>query len=346
MNNKETAHNSVAKVGILLVNLGTPDNYDTSCVRRYLREFLSDTRVVNLPKILWWFVLNLVIVPFRAKKSSKAYKSIWTKAGSPLLVIANSQTAAIKTFVQEHSDKNIVVELAMRYGNPSIAKSLAKFSQQNVKSLVVLPLYPQYSATTTASTFDKIATIFSKYRYLPDYRFINHYHDDKRYIAALVASIVSFRQKYGSADKLLMSFHSLPEAHLKAGDPYYCECCKTARLIAEKLQLKEDDYQVSFQSRLGSTPWLKPYTDTTLVGLAKSGVKSIQVICPGFSADCLETLEEIAIYNKELFLTNGGSSYQYIPCLNDNKEHIEFLGNLLIDNIANFNLDENTRCKH
>ncbi len=328
------AINNNTKTGVLLVNLGTPDTPSVSSVRRYLREFLSDDRVITLAKILQQALLNFIILPFRAKKSAKEYQSIWTNKGSPLLVIAKQQRDAIDDFLTKNSNKNIVVELAMRYGKPDLTSVITKLYQQNINSLLVLPLYPQYSATTSASAYDKIAKILRKYRYIPDYMFINCYYKDNRYIDALVNSILTFRDKNGTADKLLISFHGLPEAHIKAGDPYFKQCQITAQLIVDKLSITKNHYQVSFQSRLGRAPWIKPYTDEVLKGFAKKGVSSVQVICPGFSADCLETLAEIAIYNKNIFLTAGGNKYQYIPCLNTNEKHINFLANLILDKIT------------
>ena len=330
---RDTVNTNKTKTGVLLVNLGTPDLPNISSIRRYLREFLSDNRVINLPKILQQALLNFVILPFRPRKSIKEYKSVWTDKGSPLLVISKQQRDAIDDFFSKNIAKNIVVELAMRYGNPSLESVIDKLYKQNIDSLLVLPLYPQYSNSTSASTYEKIAQILCKYSYIPEYKFINCYYNDNRYIAALANSILKFRDKHGTADKLLISFHGLPEASINAGDPYLSQCQATAKLIADKLNLTNNDYQVSFQSRLGKAQWIKPYTDKVLAGFGKQGISSVQVICPGFSADCLETLAEIAIYNKNIFLAAGGSKYQYIPCLNTNTKHIDFLANLILERI-------------
>lgn len=310
--------------GVLLVNLGTPDAPDRASVRRYLKEFLWDPRVVEGSRLAWWLVLNLVILNTRPGRSAKAYQKIWTEQGSPLLCISRDQAQAL----QRQLGDSIKVELAMRYGSPSIASALARLRDQGVRRLLILPLYPQYAAATTASIFDAVTEQLRTWRWLPELRFVNHYHDDPTYIAALADSVRRWRASHGSADKLLLSFHGIPEEYFHKGDPYFCECHKTGRLLATELGLQDDQWMLSFQSRLGPRKWLQPYTDQTLQKLAGEGVKSIQVLCPGFSADCLETLEEVAMENHDIFLQAGGERYQYIPCLNADPGHIAMLGGL------------------
>ncbi len=323
--NPDYSHDKPACTGILLTNLGTPDAPTAAAVRRYLAEFLSDPRVIELARPLWWLILHGFILRLRPRRSAEAYSKIWTDEGSPLLNIAKKQCALVAQSMQESTDGPLQVELAMRYGNPSLASALDKLRQANAQRLLVLPLYPQYSATTTASTFDAIADVLKTWRWLPELRMINHYHDHPAYISALVESIRDHWAEYGKPDKLLFSFHGLPKHYFLAGDPYYCECQKTARLVAEQLGLEQDLWSVSFQSRLGLQEWLKPYTDIQLKEWGKSAIKSVQIICPGFSADCLETLEEIKMQNKEFFIKAGGREFSYIPALNDQAMHINAL---------------------
>lgn len=326
-------HNSTPKIGILLTNLGTPDAPTTKALRRYLKEFLSDPRVVEQPRWLWWLILNGIILNVRPAKSAAAYRSVWGDEGSPLLVISRSQRDKIATLLQQRLGDNIHVELAMRYGTPSIRTGLEALREKGCRQLFVLPLYPQYSATTTASTFDAISNVLSSWRRIPALHFIDAYHDDPAYIEALAASVQTHWQQHGQAERLLISFHGIPERYFKAGDPYPCHCRKTVRLLREKLGLNEEQAQLSFQSRFGREPWMQPYTDETLKQWGKEGVKSVDVICPGFAADCLETLEEIAVENRHYFLDAGGHQYRYIPALNDNDAHIEALSRLLIKTI-------------
>jgi len=318
-------HDQVGRTGILLVNLGTPDGPDRTSVRRYLKEFLWDPRVVEVPRPIWWFVLNGVILNTRPGRSAKAYQKVWTDQGSPLLSISYKQRDAL---AQRLGDATPIA-LAMRYGSPSIEAGLEELRDADARRILVLPLYPQYSATTTASIFDAVADALRKWRWIPELRFINHYHDEPAYIGALADSVRRHRAQFGTSDKLLLSFHGIPEEYFHKGDPYFCECQKSGRLLAEALDLKPDQWQLSFQSRLGPKQWLQPYTDKTLETMASEGVKSVQVICPGFSADCLETLEEIAMENREVFLEAGGERYEYIPCLNAEAGHIDMLAGLV-----------------
>jgi ferrochelatase len=316
-------------MGVLLVNLGTPDAPDRASVRRYLKQFLWDRRVVELARPIWWLLLNGFILNTRPGRSARAYRKIWTDKGSPLLVISQAQRAALAQQLPARSGRELPVALGMRYGNPSIAAALEQLRAANVQRILVLPLYPQYSATTTASVFDAVADALRRWRWLPELRFVNHYHDEPGYIEALASSVRRFRAAHGEADKLLMSFHGIPQEYFHQGDPYFCECQKTARLLAEALQLGADQWQLSFQSRLGPKQWLQPYTDKSLAAMARDGVKSVQVVCPGFSADCLETLEEVALENRVVFMAAGGERYQYIPCLNDDSGHIAMLAELV-----------------
>jgi len=322
-------HTQADRTGILLVNLGTPDAPDRASVRRYLKEFLSDPRVVEGPRLPWWLVLNLIILNTRPGRSAKAYQKVWTDQGSPLLVISREQETALRTALNDRFGDAVCVELAMRYGSPSIASGLERLREQGARRILVLPLYPQYSATTTASIFDEVTAQVGKLRWLPELRFINHYHDEPAFIAALADSVRTWRQQHGDADKLVMSFHGIPQDYFEKGDPYFCECQKTGRLLAESLGLSEEQWKLTFQSRLGPRQWLQPYTDKSLEKMAQEGVKSVQVLCPGFSADCLETLEEIAMENRDVFMEAGGERYEYIPCLNAGKTHIEMLSRLV-----------------
>ena len=322
-------HDQAASLGVLMVNLGTPDAPDRASVRRYLKEFLWDARVVEMARPIWWFVLNGIILNTRPGRSAKAYQKVWTDEGSPLLVISQKQRAALAELLELRFGCKVPVALGMRYGKPSIASALQELREAGARRVLVLPLYPQYSATTTASIFDAVTAELRNWRWLPELRFVNHYHDEPAYIATLADSVKRHRSEFGDAEKLLMSFHGIPEEYFHKGDPYFCECQKTGRLLAETLDLDAAKWQLSFQSRLGPKQWLQPYTDHTLEELAGNGVKSVQVMCPGFSADCLETLEEIAMENREVFLNAGGERYEYIPCLNDQAEHIAMLASLV-----------------
>jgi ferrochelatase len=321
---------SAAGIGVLLVNLGTPDAPDAGSVRRYLAEFLSDRRVIELPPVLWQPLLHGIILRTRPRRTARLYGKIWTAAGSPFLLTSQRQTEAIRNRLTDLTCGPIHLELGMRYGNPSIRAALGRLAEKNMRRLLVLPLYPQYSATTTASTFDAIVNELRTWRRLPELRFINRYYDAPGYIEALTASIVRYRQKTGKDAKLLFSFHGLPMSYHKAGDPYYHECLETARLAAERAGLSASDWKVGFQSRFGPMEWLRPYTNDVLHDWAVGGVKNAAVVCPGFAADCLETLEEIAIRGREIFLGAGGTEYAYIPALNDEPAHIEFLASVIL----------------
>lgn len=324
-------HDTPPCTGVLLTNLGTPDEPTTPALRRYLAEFLSDPRVIETSKLIWWPVLHGIILRTRPRRSAAAYAKVWSDDGSPLLAISRKQTAAVAEQLTASCGGPVRVELAMRYGNPSIESTLSRLREANVRRLLVFPLYPQYSAATTASTFDAVSAVLSKWRWLPELRMINHYHDHPGYIEALVDSVRNFWAEHGRPYRLLFSFHGLPKKYFLAGDPYYCECQKTARLVAEQLELPDGAWAVSFQSRFGPTEWLQPYTDKLLKEWGAGGVKNVHVMCPGFSADCLETLEEIRLQNRAFFQEAGGGEFHYIPALNDEPEHIQALAQIITE---------------
>ncbi|MEI6412842.1 MAG: ferrochelatase [Pseudomonadota bacterium] len=317
-------------LGVLLINLGTPEAPTAPAIRRYLREFLWDRRVVELPRPLWWLILNGFVLPFRPARLAPAYQRIWTDQGSPLLAISRRQRNALQDALASRLSGPFRVVLGMRYGQPSIPQALRELQAASVRRLLVLPLYPQYSATTTATAFDALAAELGRWRWIPALRWVQHYPDHPGYLAALAESVRRFQAQHGVPERLLMSFHGLPRRTLAAGDPYFCDCHKTARLLAAALDLPSDRWALSFQSRFGREEWLRPYTDETLRDWPQAGIKRVQVICPGFSADCLETLEEVAIHNRTLFLAAGGEDYQAIPCLNDHPAHIQALADLVI----------------
>ncbi len=324
-------HDQPIRIGVMLVNLGTPDDTSVKSVRRYLDEFLSDPRVVEFPRFLWWLVMQLFILRFRPRKVAQAYKTVWRHDGSPLLVYSQAQADALQRVLDGHFPERYKVALAMRYGKPAIKDVMEEFRQQHCRYLLVIPMFPQYSATTTASVFDEVTRILKSWRMLPQMRMPMHYHDMPAYIEALANSIETSWQENGRGQQLLMSFHGLPQRYHKAGDPYYCECMKTARLLADRLGLEDSAWQAVFQSRFGREPWLQPYLDKTLMSLPESGVRSVDVVCPGFAADCLETLEEVAEQNNEIFVNAGGERFQYIPALNDQAGHIKMLADI-VDN--------------
>lgn len=342
---KNFSHQRTPKIGVLVTNLGTPQAPTPKALRRYLKEFLSDPRVVETPRLLWWCILNLVILNIRPRRSAKAYQTVWTEQGSPLLTHTKAQCEAIRQQMVHKYGDDIVVEFAMRYGEPSVDSVIDNMLNQGVEKLVVLPLYPQYSATTTASTFDAVSASLTKRRLIPELRFINHYHDFSPYIDALAAKVEAHWAEHGKADKLILSYHGIPKRYLTNGDPYHCECYKTTRLLAERLGLDESQYMTTFQSRFGREEWLKPYTDHTLQALAEQGVKSVQVMCPGFSADCLETIEEIGIENRDYFLEAGGQKFEYIAALNSDSQHIDALVKLVEANLGGWTLDTNTELR-
>lgn len=322
-------HDRQPQTGILLVNLGTPDAPTATAVRRYLGEFLMDPRVVEIPRLIWWLILNGIILRIRPKRVAHSYASIWMDSGSPLMVHSRAITDALRKRCETELGGPVVVELAMRYGNPSIHDVLQRMREQNVERLLILPLYPQYAASTTATVLDAVSKELSHWRRIPELRMNTHYHDQPQFIKALAATIRDSFTRHGKPDKLIFSFHGLPERCLHAGDPYYCHCQKTARMVAEVMELDADDWMVTFQSRFGREKWLQPYTDASMKSLAEAGTKHIQIVSPAFAADCLETLEELAIQNKEIFLTAGGEKFHYIPALNADPAHIDALFELV-----------------
>jgi len=342
-------HGQTPNIGVLLINLGTPTTYKTSDIRKYLKEFLSDHRVVEIPKFIWWFILRGIILPFRSRKSAQKYKTIWTDNGSPLLINIKNQSSALEKLFYNYENNiknlnpsNIKIKYAMRYNTPNIKKVLYELKQENISHLIILPLYPQYCSSTTGSTLDCVFDELKAWRVIPSIRTINHYHDNPEYIQALAIQVRQSWHIYGIPnfkhnDKLLISFHGVPQRSLELGDYYHCQCYKTARLLANELNLTEQDYIVSFQSRLGKAKWLEPYTDVTLQKLAKNNVR-VDVICPGFSSDCLETLEEIAIEGKETFLSSGGREFNYIPCLNDSKHGMQAIYKIVLDNMYDIHM--------
>jgi ferrochelatase len=331
-------HESVgdAKIGILLSNLGTPDAPTKAAVKPYLRQFLSDTRVIEPPppRWIWQIILNAVILNLRPKKSAKAYQTVWDThgEGSPLLSIAKKQKNAIASELEKNAPGKFIVSLGMSYGNPSMGSALNELESQGCKNIIVLPLYPQYAGASTGSVFDAVAREFMTWRNVPDLRFISSYNKEDLYIEALANSIKEYQVVHGKPDLLLMSYHGIPKRYFDKGDNYPCQCCKTTFLLASKLDLKPNEYTMTFQSRLGAGEWMKEYTDKTLKSLPGKGIKNVQVICPGFSADCLETIEEISEENHDYFMESGGEKFGYIPALNDRKDHINFLTKLLLKN--------------
>ena len=319
-------HENEQKKGVLIAYLGTPDSPDVLSVRRYLKEFLSDPRIIEVPKIIWWFVLNIFILNFRSFNSARLYKSIWTERGSPLLV----NCIKIKEKVQKSLPSNYQVALGMRYGNPSIKSALNELKEANCRDIEVITLFPHYSATTVGSIFDAVSTEIKSWRWVPSVKFLNSYHDNPLLIEILSKRIQKSFESQGKPDKLVFSYHSIPKKYFDSGDPYHCLCQKTSRLIAEKLSLDEEDYITAFQSRFGPSEWLKPYTSETMKSLPNEGIKSVQVVSPGFGVDNLETLQEIDIENKEYFEDAGGENFHYIPCLNDDDDHVEFLTSLIV----------------
>jgi len=319
-------------LAVLLVNLGTPSAPTAAAVRPYLKEFLWDRRVVEAPRLLWWLILHGIVLPFRSKRSARAYSSIWMRQGSPLLYYSE-QLAEQMQIEMSQRFPGCLVQLAMTYGNPSISAALENLRQQGKHRLLLVPLYPQYSATTTAAVFDAVTRQLQAFRWLPELRVVNQYYQHAEWQQAVAESIRSYRQQHGSADVLLFSFHGIPKQYFQSGDPYFCQCQASARLIADELKLEDDQWRVSFQSRLGRDPWLQPYTDHTLEDMAAGGIKTVQVVCPGFATDCLETLEEIAMENAELFVDSGGEALDYIPALNDDALHVQALASILAQHL-------------
>lgn len=330
----QSIHDKKAKTGVLITNLGTPEAPTSDALRKYLRQFLSDPRVVEIPRLLWLLILHGIILRVRPSKSAALYQKIWTEEGSPLMTISLKQKAKLEKLLTKKYGDDIVVDVAMRYGEPSIGSALAKMQAQGVSNIVVMPLYPQYSGPTTASTFDAVCAELQQWRWIPNLNFVSSYHDQPKYIEALAASITDDFKANGLPEKLILSYHGMPKLFHTNGDPYYCFCMKTTRLVKEKLladgiELNDDDFITTFQSRFGKAEWLKPYTEDVLTELPEKGITDIAIISPAFSADCLETLDEIEREYREVFEEAGGNAYRYIPALNDRDDHIAAIADIL-----------------
>ncbi|MBI3431504.1 MAG: ferrochelatase [Hydrogenophilales bacterium] len=330
----EYTHSQQAKTGILLVNLGTPEAPTPQALRTYLKEFLSDPRVVEIPRAVWWLILNGIILNTRPKKSAAKYAAIWTADGSPLKVHTEKQAKLLKGWLGERIASPFMVDYAMRYGTPSIPDTLAKLKAAGCDRILILPAYPQYAASATATAFDAAFAWLQRTRTQPALRTLKHYHDHPAYLHALAANIRDYWQMHGRPDMLVMSFHGVPRYALDKGDPYHCECQKTGRLLAGALGLEPKQYRLTFQSRFGRAEWIKPYTDRTLAGLGRAGIGRVDVVAPGFTADCLETLEELAMEGRATFLAAGGKAFHYIPALNEHPQWIDALGRIALENLG------------
>jgi ferrochelatase len=334
---KSFRHDTPERTAVLLIQLGTPAAPTAAALRPYLREFLSDPRVVEIPRLIWWPILHGIILNTRPARSAQKYASVWTESGSPLMAYSLKQAQGLSSELQRR-ELHPTVALAMRYGEPSIASVLRGLRDQGLRRLLVLPLYPQYAGSTTATALDAVTRELASWRNLPELRWVRHFHDHPAYIDALAAQVRAVWAVRPPADKLVMSFHGVPRRTLELGDPYHCECLVTARLLAERLQLPADRWVVTFQSRFGKAEWLQPYTEPTLVELARSGTRSVDVLCPGFVSDCLETLEEISIEARHAFLEAGGADFNYIGCLNDSPHFMHALAELVVSHAAGWPL--------
>lgn len=334
-------HGTALSTGVLVVNLGTPEAPTTSAVRRFLKQFLWDPRVVEYPRLLWWLILNLVILVIRPPRSAAAYRKIWTDQGSPLMIYSRKVVEGLRARCH-----GVEFELAMTYGQPAVDDAIDKLVARGVRRFLVLPLYPQYSGTTTASVFDAVARKLGRMRWVPEVRFVGSYHDDPGYIESLANSVREYRAQHQAGNKLLMSFHGVPKYTLDGGDPYFCHCQKTARLLAESLQLPDSEWSISFQSRVGREEWLGPYTEDLVREYGADGMGRLDVICPGFSTDCLETLEEIAMQNAECFREAGGGELHYIPALNDRNDHLNALTEVIQRHLGGWTHDPTGESNH
>ncbi|MDN0073495.1 ferrochelatase [Crenobacter sp. SG2303] len=334
---------SRGRTAILLINLGTPEAPTAKAVRPYLKEFLSDPRVVEIPRVIWWLILNGIILNTRPAKSAEKYASIWTPEGSPLLVHTQRQTSLLRDALAERGYGEVRVEFAMRYGSPSVASVVEQLRADGVERIVALPLYPQYAASSSGTALDQVFRVLEARRNMPELRTVRHFYDHPGYIAALAESVRAFWRSNGRPDKLVMSFHGVPRFTVDTGDPYRDECLTTGRLLAEALELGNDDYRITFQSRFGRAEWLTPYTSEVLAELGRAGTGRIDVMCPGFVADCLETLEEIAMEGKETFHTAGGGDYRFIPCLNESPVWIAALLDIAEQQLAGWEIPVKTQ---
>ncbi len=326
-------HGTASRTAVLLVNLGTPEAPTAPAVRRYLKQFLSDPRVVEIPRLIWLPILYGLILPLRARKSAAKYAAVWSSEGSPLKVHTEKQAMLLRGSLGERGHE-VEVAWAMRYGEPSLPQVLQQLHERGCRRILVVPAYPQYAASTTASVWDAVFAHYATQRNVPELRLVRNYHDHPAYIDALKESVWAYWQKHGRPDRLVLSFHGLPRRSLDLGDPYHCECHKTGRLLAAQLGLSEQEYLVTFQSRFGKAEWLQPYTAPTLEQLARQGVGRVDVICPGFAADCLETLEEIDIEARQTFMLAGGKAFHYISCLNENPSWISGLTDIAEEHLS------------
>ena len=322
------------KTAVVLMNLGTPSAPTIAAIRRYLREFLSDKRVVEIPRLVWYPILYGIILPFRPKRTAAAYQQLWHEYGdSPLRAISAQQLAALQQHLQQQGGAMPLLRLAMTYGEPSLPRVIDELCAQGAEHILVLPLYPQFSATTTGPIYDRVAALFQTRRNIPSISVLKQYFDHPLYIDALAQSVRAHWRQHGRAQRLLMSFHGIPRRNVELGDPYREQCETTARLLAQRLGLSADEWALSFQSRLGRAEWLQPYTSVMMQQLGAAGLASVDVICPAFATDCLETLEEIAIENRHIFERAGGGAFHYIPCLNASEPHMALLTQLIVDNL-------------
>lgn len=329
MTSKSTyQHGSPNRTGVLLINLGTPDAPTAQALHPYLKEFLSNPRVIEVPKLIWWPILHGLILPFRPRKSAEKYAKIWMPEGSPLKVHTERQTKLLREELQTRLQNPPMVEYAMNIGKPSVATVMKKMQEQGCERILVIPLFPQYAASSTAAAMDNVFAVLKHVRNQPSIRTVKQYHDHPGYIAALAQNVRDYWALHGQPDKLIISFHGTPRASLDKGDPYHCACQKTGRLLAEALALNTNQYTVCFQSRFGKAKWLTPYTATTLMQLGKEQMQRVDVVCPGFVSDCLETLEEIAMEVKDTFVQAGGKEFHYIPCLNERSDWIQALADI------------------
>ena len=328
------SHGTPSRIGVLLANLGTPEAPTPAAVRKYLREFLSDPRVIEIPRVIWWPILHFFVLATRPKASAQRYGQVWMSDGAPLKVHTERQTTLLRGFLGERAGSlPLVVDHAMRYGAPSIPEKLREMKAQRCDRILIVPLYPQYSASATASVFDAAFGCLRTMRNQPAVRTVRSFHDHAGYIAALAQSVRDYWARNGRPDLLIASFHGVPRASLDKGDPYHCECQKTGRLLGEALALRPEQYRITFQSRFGRAEWLQPYTADVLAELGKQRTGRVDVVCPGFVSDCLETLEEIAIEGKALFLGEGGREFHALPCLNERSDWIHALADIVLSNL-------------
>lgn len=331
---RDFEHGQIPTVGILLAQLGTPEAPTPEAVRPYLKQFLSDPRVIELPRLLWWLILHGFVLTTRPRASARLYANIWTEKGSPLLVISERITEAVAARLRDEIGNPTEVALGMTYGEPSIPGALRRLRDKGCRRILVFPMFSRYSSSSTGAVFDAVMRELMTWRWVPEIRTVQGYYDKPAFIRALAGSVRELWSEDGEPDLLVTSYHGIPRRYFENGDPYHCQCHKTSRLLAEELSLGEDRYQVTFQSRLGREPWLEPYTDVRLEELARAGTRNVDVICPGFSVDCLETLDEIGREAREVFVTAGGERFRFIPCLNDRPDQIDLYVDLVRRNLA------------